>query len=119
LIRFILSLLATSIFLYGISRWLYNASFFDHFPSYFWQTLIFLNVATIAIYYYLVRFAKTGFVQFYLLSMVFKLLAYSIYNVIIILQDRPNAGVNVGFFMITYVLFTALELVFMYRKISH
>ena len=69
------------------------------------------------IFVYLVRAGDNSFVQLYLLTMVVKLLAYCAYNVVIILQDRENAGINVGFFLITYLLFTTLELAFLYRRI--
>ena len=116
--RFILSLLTCSALLGGSTFLLYRIGFLNDFPSYFWQTLIFLNFATILIYHYLTRRVSTAFVQHYLLTMVIKLFAYCLYNVVIILLDRENAGENVGLFLFTYLIFTVLELFFLYRKIS-
>ncbi len=104
--------------LYGGSVLIFSTPAFEPFPSYLWQTLIFLNLCTIGAFYFLLKAVPSSFVQLYLLTTVLKLFAYCAYNVAIILQDRPNAGVNVGFFLIAYVLFTTLELVFLYRRIS-
>jgi hypothetical protein len=95
-----------------------SGHFIELFPTFFWQTLIFLNFSTLLIYYYVIRSGKNAFVQLYLLTMVLKLFAYCAYNIAIILQDRENAGINVGFFMITYLVFTTLELVFLYKRIG-
>jgi hypothetical protein len=118
LIRFFLSLLASSLLLYGITFLLHSTQSIELFPSFFWQTLIFLNFSTLLIFYYVIRSGSNSFVQLYLLTMVLKLFAYCAYNIVIILQDRENAGINVGFFMITYLLFTTLELVFLYKRIG-
>ena len=118
MIRFISSLLIVSVVLLGIMGLLVNSGILNAYPSYLWHTLIFLNFSTAVIFFYLVRFGTGVFVQLYLLSMVLKLLAYGAFNLLIILWDRPNAGINVGFFMITYLLFTTLELAFLYRKMN-
>jgi hypothetical protein len=50
--------------------------------------------------------------------MVVKLLAYGAYNVAVIIMDRAGAPSNVVFFLVLYFIFTALEVAFLYRKIS-
>jgi hypothetical protein len=120
LIRFILVLLVTGgvLALSGIVA--VQQHILSGLPSFFFETLIFLVFSTGVIYAYLYKAATPGFfVQLYLLSMSVKLLAYGAYNFIVILQDRPGAGANVVFFMIAYGLFTALEIAFLYRKITH
>ena len=99
--------------LYGVQQ-----SWFEK-PTFFPITLGFLVFGTALIYVYLYRANTTGyFVQIYLVTMVMKLLAYCGYNLLIILKDRSSAVGNVVFFMITYFLFTALEIAFLYGKIS-
>jgi hypothetical protein len=90
----------------------------EAFPTYFWQTLFFLNFSTLVIYSYLIRSGSGTFVQMYLLTMGLKLVAYFGYNLLTILRDQENAEINVGFFMITYLMFTMLELIFLYRRIG-
>jgi fucose 4-O-acetylase-like acetyltransferase len=87
-------------------------------PSYFIETLILLVFSTGLIFVYLYRSASALFVQLYLLTMAVKILAYGAYNAAIILKDKPGATENVVFFMIVYFIFTALEILFLYRKVS-
>ena len=88
-------------------------------PSFFLSTLLLLAVSTGVIYRYLHK-ADSGvfFVQMYLLTMVIKVLAYGAYNLIMILRDKASAVENVVFFMLTYFIFTALEIGFLHRKID-
>jgi hypothetical protein len=118
LIRFIAALLITSFLLAGMTYLVVHGRYLEEFPSYFWTTLIFLNFSTLIIFFYLIRAGSGTLIQLYLLTMVLKLFAYCGYNLLIILRDRENAGINVGFFMIAYLIFTTLELVFLYRRIG-
>jgi hypothetical protein len=89
-------------------------------PSFFYQTLIFLAFSTITIFSYLYNTNKPDFfVQLYLLTMVVKFLAYGAYNLFMIQEDKDGAPLNVVFFMILYIVFTALEITFLYRRISN
>jgi hypothetical protein len=88
-------------------------------PTYFLHTLILLLFSTGVIYVYLYQAAKPDlFVSLYLFTMVLKLIAYCVYNLVIIMQDRQAAVTNVGFFMATYFIFTGIEVAFLHRKIS-
>jgi len=107
-----------SLLLYGGTVFLHQQAYLRSFPTFFWSTLIFLNLSTVVIYFFLIRSQPSAFVQKYLMSTVLKLFGYGFYNVVIILGDRDNAGLNVAFFLITYILFTTLELAFLYRKMS-
>ncbi|MGC3945893.1 MAG: hypothetical protein QM762_15445 [Chryseolinea sp.] len=87
-------------------------------PSYSIQTALVLAVFTLVIYRYLYRLEKPEtFILIYLLSMTVKLIAYGIYVVLMIIDDKPGANANVLFFLILYVVFTALEVAFLHRKI--
>jgi hypothetical protein len=88
-------------------------------PSFFYQTLLFLIFGTGLIYAYLYRSGKPGFfVQLYLLTMLVKFLAYGAYIFIVILEDQAGAVRNVVWFLVLYLSFTALEVGFLYGKIS-
>ena len=88
-------------------------------PSYSFQTAAILAVFTIVIYRYLYRLEKPEvFIQIYLLSMTVKLIANGVYVVLMIVDDKPGANMNVLFFLVLYVVFTALEVGFLHRKIA-
>ena len=91
----------------------------NELPSYFFQTLILLLFGTGLLYIYLYRFNRQDlFVHIYLLSMVVKLLAYGAYNFFMIIDDEAGAVSNVSSFMLLNLIFTLLEIVFLYKKIS-
>lgn len=118
MIRFFISLAVATALIAGFVLWGVDETWFQR-PSFFVQTLIFLVFSTGLIYVYLYQAKKpTFFLQLYLLTMVLKLLAYCAYNFVMILNDKMNAVGNVVFFMITYFLFTVLEIAFLYHKIS-
>jgi hypothetical protein len=50
--------------------------------------------------------------------MVVKLLAYGAYNFVMIIDDRGGATENVVWFSVLYFIFTAVEIGFLYRRIS-
>lgn len=88
-------------------------------PTFFAPTLLLLLLTTSVIYVYLYKARKqSGFTQLFLLTMVVKVIAYCVYNLMMVLKDKPSAFNNVIFFMVTYFIFTALEIGFLYHKIS-
>jgi hypothetical protein len=118
LIRFFISLVIATGFVAGAVLFGVHEEWFMR-PTFFIKTLVFLVFGTAVIFVYLYKANKTGFfLQLYLLTMVLKLLAYCGYNLIMILTDRASAVENVVFFMVTYFIFTLLEIVFLYGKIS-
>ena len=88
-------------------------------PSFFYETTALVVFMTSVIFVYLYKSENASFfVQLYLLSMVVKLVAFFAYNIIMILDDRPGAVMNVLYFLLNYFVFTILEIGFLYRKIS-
>lgn len=88
-------------------------------PSFLYPTSVLLAFATILLYRYLhTQKNPQFFVQLYLATMAFKLLVYCGYALTIAMLDKPGAFANVVYFLCVYVLFTALEVVFLYHKIS-
>jgi len=119
LTRFVAVVLAVAIGITALLLVSLQFGWIDAMPSYYLQSLIILSIFTVVIYRYLDRLKSPEiFVQIYLLSMAVKLLAYGVYVVLMIVDDKPGANKNVAFFLILYVIFTALEVVFLYRKIA-
>jgi len=116
--KFIATLLLIAIFLLALAQF---GTYLDWIPqpSFLYQTLIFVLFTTVVIFVYLKSVAKPDFfVQLYLLSMGVKLLAHSAYAYFMITSDKQGAITNVAFFLLCYVIFTATEIAFLYRKIS-
>jgi hypothetical protein len=102
----------------ALALWGSSQGWFDR-PTYLTQTLIFLVFGTGLVYAYLYKATRPDlFLNLYLFTMVLKVVAYCVYNLIIIMQDKQAAVTNVGFFMATYFIFTAVEIAFLHRKIS-
>ncbi len=119
MIRFGFFLLVSAVVLASLTLLAWHKLWISELPSFFYQTLIFLVFTTATIFVYLYKVNKPGFfIQLYLLTMVVKFIAYGAYNLLMILEDRTGASLNVIFFMLLYVVFTALEIAFLYRKIS-
>ena len=117
MIRFLAALLFLTFLLAGSVLGARHLGWLSELPSYFFETLVFVALTTMVLYSYL-NMMPPGrqFVQFYLLTMILKLLGYGAFAFVIIILDRPGAAANALFFIITYMAFTALETIFLYRK---
>jgi hypothetical protein len=119
LIRFFFTLLIAALLLSTVAWVSADSHWITALPSFFFQTTIFLLFGTGLLYIYLYRFNKPDFfIQLYLLTMALKLLAYGAYNFFMIMEDREGAVNNVVWFMTLYFIFTALEIAFLYQRIS-
>jgi 4-hydroxybenzoate polyprenyltransferase len=88
-------------------------------PSFLIETTLFLFLVTIVIYRYLYRLKKLQlFVQVYLGTLVLKIIIYGSYTVGMMVMNRTGSMENVFYFLIVYFVFTALEVGFLYRRIS-
>jgi len=119
LIRFGFALVVSATVLAGLTWVAQHQLWIDRLPSFFYQTTIFLVFTTTTIFVYLYNINKPDFfVQLYLLTMALKFVAYGTYNLVMLLEDKAGAVMNVFFFMVLYVVFTVLEIAFLYRKIA-
>lgn len=119
MIRFLLVLIISTLIAGGGTWLLVDLGTLPVLPSFFYQTLVLLPACTFFIYRYLVKANNPAvFTQLYLLTMVIKLIAFLTYNMIMVFEDRAGAVPNVLFFLSLYVLFTALEVIFLYRRIN-
>ncbi len=119
MIRFFLTLLGVCGLIIGAILSAYHQSWFLHLPSFLYETTIFLVFTTGVMYAYLYKIQKPdSFVQLYLLMMVVKFFLYGGYVYFMIIKDSIGTTMNVSFFMILYFIFTGIEVVFLYLKIS-
>lgn len=89
------------------------------FPTLTTEILLFLLIGTLINFRYLDRITSPElFVRMYLFMMALKLLAFGAFVVTIILLDKAGAKENIAFFIITYLIFTGVEVGFLYRKIE-
>ena len=117
MIRFLAALIFLTLMLAGGVLGARHFGWMTDVPSYFFEILVFVSLTTLVLYSYLHKIpAGKQFVQFYLLTMILKLLGYGAFGFVIIMLDRPGAASNTLFFIITYLAFTALETFFLYRK---
>jgi hypothetical protein len=116
--RFFIGLGTLILLLWAIGVLCVQMGLLPTLPGLFWEILICLALSTTILFRYLYRAQSNSFVQLYLLTMVIKLLAYGAFAVFVILEDRAGAPLNIGFFLISYLLFTLLELVILYPKIN-
>ncbi len=83
-------------------------------PSYTLIILLSLLFITALIYNYIARFAAMGpeaITRFYLLSIVLKLIAGCSLISVLVISDREGAFGNTVLFLVSYILFTSVEIV--------
>jgi hypothetical protein len=119
MIRFFLSIVAATIIIVAFLLWAQNTGMIGRLPSFFKEILILLGLTTVLIFKYLYRPREPAFfVQLYLGTMVIKLLAYGGFCLWIIVKDKPGSTSNITFFLVVYLLFTVLEISFLFKRIS-
>lgn len=94
---------------------------FDELPSFFYQTIILLFVTTIGLFRFLRNTKKKNpdfFVPIYLATIAIKLISFGGYIFLMVKQQPEMMRENVAFFLIAYVIFTALETGFLYRFVN-
>jgi hypothetical protein len=105
--------MAAAVCFWEMQGWIKNR------PSFLAASLILLLATTSIISRYIFHAAKTSyFVQVYVGTIVIKLLGYGAYCFWMISANQAGAALNIAFFMIVYFVFTALEILFLFRKIS-
>ena len=114
---FYLALTGVAMLLAGATLILASFSFVEK-PSFFWETHVLLTFGTGLIFYYVYNTDQTTFTNFYLFTLVLKLLAYAVYCLIMIVMDPTGATANVVFFMILYLVYTIIEVIFLYPRIT-
>ena len=86
-------------------------------PTFFYATIIYMAVVTVVLYSYLYKvFDPTRYIQLFLLLTVVKLIACLAYCTVVVLKKRQDWKSDVIFFLVIYIVFTAVEVVFLYRR---
>ena len=76
-------------------------------------------ITTWLVYFFMERADTENFIRNYLLTIVVKLLAGGIFVSAIIYADMEKAESNAITFMAAYLLFTILEVGFLFKKFNH
>lgn len=87
-------------------------------PSYLILILTVLAIATWGIYFFMQRTNRGDFVRNYMLTIVLKLLVGGIFIFILFYADKSGADANAVLFLVAYLLFTGLEVGFLFRKLG-
>lgn len=115
MLRFIITILAATLLL-GLITWIGSQEGFWILPTYWIEILFFVLFITMVIYYNLnkLRAKQTeAFTQFYLLSIVLKMVG-GLTLVFFIVWDAPSAATgNVTLFIVSYLILTFLEVFFL------
>jgi hypothetical protein len=89
------------------------------FPSLWMEIVFFLFFITLILTNYLFNLRQKQpqvFVQFYLLSITIKIIAGLGFVFVLIWKAPSEVRGNVGLFIISYLIFTGLEVIFLMRK---
>jgi hypothetical protein len=106
---------AALLYVVYLSRWVAVA------PSFSLEIVLLLAITTLVIYFYLLNWIQKNpslFAQFYLLSIAVKLLAYGAFVAVMVSFEPDQAIENTLLFLITYLLFTFLEVFFLFQKVK-
>jgi hypothetical protein len=87
-------------------------------PSFLILILTVLAMATWLVYFFIQRARREDFVKNYMLTIVLKLLGGGIFISVLLYADRPGADANAVLFMTAYLLFTGLEVGFLFRRLG-
>ncbi len=111
----LLSALITAIVLAGV-----NSGFF-HRPSFFREVVVFLGASTIGLYWFTThRMGTSGqdFIKIYLGATVLRILFFGGFIFAIIQLDPSGAIGNTVLFLLSYFLFTILEVIVLFLQIN-
>ena len=87
-------------------------------PSFLALILAVLGLATWFVYFFILRTKAEDFIKNYLLTIVVKIIVGGVFIFVLIFLDEEGAEENAILFMATYLIFTALEVGFLFRKFS-
>ena len=90
-------------------------------PSFFIEIIFFLALSTIALYWFTTRkinLQPDEFVKIYLGATVMRILFFGGFIFTVIMLDKFGAKENALLFLVCYFLFTALEVMVLYRQIN-
>lgn len=116
MVRFLIASIIVAIVLIAAGNFVFETK-----PLFFFQTIGLLFISTIGLYKFLVDMKRDRpelFVQVYLATLGIKLIAYAGYLVFMVKRQPEMMVENVVLFLSGYVIFTAVETVFLYRFVN-
>lgn len=117
MLRFLMAIIA--LFVVLVAAMLVGTQLGWPMPQFWTEILTFLFVITMVIGYNLMKLQKKQpqiFIQFYLLSIVLKMVA-GLAFLFFLIEDTPAETMGNGaLFILSYILFTGVEVLFLVRK---
>jgi uncharacterized phage infection (PIP) family protein YhgE len=113
---FIAVLIAVTAVAFGVGFYMIQPT-----PSFYLESLILLALTTGGLYFFLVKTKRDRpdfFVPLFLATLVIKLLAMGAFLFVMVLDDPAGAIPNAVSFLVLYLIFTALEIGFLYPQIT-
>lgn len=115
MLKFIITLSLATLLILSLALWGVEQQL-----TFLYQSLIFLFLTTIGLFRFLLKTKEERpeyFVQLFLLTLVIKLIAASVY-LFIIVQSQAEPAPDVVFFLAVYIVYTGLEITFLYRRVD-
>ena len=118
MLRFLISIVITGMLL-GWVTWFGSQQAWWSLPTYWTEILFFVMFMTVLVYYNLNKLTASqleAFTQFYLLSIVLKMVG-GLTLITFIVWDNPTSAIgNVSLFIVSYLILTILEVFFLLRR---
>lgn len=118
--RFVLLTILLAGMLYGGVTVGASQSWFE-VPSFALESTLFLMIAHAGMFGFVTRYLNQrpgDFVKIYLGSAVLRILFFGVFIFLVIRLDPVSSTGNALFFLISYFLFTGLEVIALYRTVS-
>lgn len=115
----ILTLITAGIIVFGVVFGVSQRYFSS--PSFFKEIIIFLAFSNILLYSFSKQKANeapTDFIKIYLGSTVLKILFFGAFIFTVMRMDMPGASGNTALFLISYFVFTILEITILFLEIN-
>ena len=107
-----------------IKGFMMSASLLGWFPppSFSNVTIVFFGLSTVGLYRFVVSrlgLQPEDFVKIYLGATILRILFFGGFAFAVMRLDRPEARQNALFFLVCYFLFTALEVLNLFRQVNY
>ena len=91
-------------------------------PSFSNVIIVFFGLSTVGLYRFVVNrlgLRPQDFVRTYLAATILRILFFGGFAFVVMRLDRPEARHNALFFLVCYFLFTALEVLILFRQVNY
>ena len=118
LLKFISIILFTSLAFIFTPYIVLKQGWIESVPSFSIEIVSVLALLTLALFYYLQKIQQSNpqkFIQLYLLSITVKMVVGCVLILVIIFMDKEGAIANALLFILSYFLFTGVEIFFLWK----